>query len=96
MLRARFISGKAAFASLLAAVIFIWRGADALAQCALCRTSVENSDGATSAATAFNFAVLLLLTPPVVIFCAVFYLAYKHRDAFRSDSHSDSPRANLL
>ena len=95
MLCAKVISRKAALASLVV-VALIWRGADALAQCALCRTAAENSDGAASAASAFNFAVLLLLTPPVIIFCAVFYLAYKHRDAFRSEPRKDSPRANLL
>ena len=87
---------KKAALGLLFGAIFIWHGADALAQCALCRTAAENSDGAANAMTAFNFAVLLLLTPPVVIFCVVFYLAYKHRDAFRSEPRNDTPRTNFL
>lgn len=95
MLRAKLMLRKVALAALVAAA-FILRATSALAQCALCRTSVENSEGASSAATAFNFAVLLLLTPPVVIFCVVFFLAYKHRDAFRGDSHRDTARTNLL
>ncbi|MBA3320142.1 MAG: hypothetical protein H0T45_01670, partial [Pyrinomonadaceae bacterium] len=33
----------------------------------------------SAAARNLNLAVLLLITPPVTIFCAFFYVAYKHR-----------------
>ncbi|MGH9941793.1 MAG: hypothetical protein ACRD9R_05455 [Pyrinomonadaceae bacterium] len=48
-------------------------------QCALCKAAAESLDGA--AARNLNLAVLLLLTPPVTVFCAIFYVAYKKRNS---------------
>ena len=45
-------------------------GADVSAQCALCRTALENA-GATTART-MNMAIIVLLVPPVAIFVAIF------------------------
>lgn len=53
--------------------------ATAFAQCAMCKTSAENVDAA--GVKYMNFAVLLLLSPPVAMFCGFFYLAYKRRNA---------------
>jgi len=47
---------------------------DAAAQCALCRSSVPQA-----LAKNFNIAVVVLLAPPVTIFSAIFYIAYKNR-----------------
>jgi hypothetical protein len=67
--------------------IATWLGATALtlalpaaawAQCAMCKTSAESMDPA--GVKYLNFATLLLLTPPVAIFCVFFYAAYKRRD----------------
>lgn len=48
--------------------------ADARAQCALCRTALQNND---STARTMNLAILVLLIPPVAIFCSIFGVAYK-------------------
>lgn len=48
--------------------------ADATAQCALCRTALQNGDGT---ARTMNLAILVLLIPPVAIFCSIFGIAYK-------------------
>ena len=46
------------------------------AQCAMCRASL----GANSAfARNLNIGTLVLLVPPVSIFCAIFVLAFRHR-----------------
>jgi hypothetical protein len=46
------------------------------AQCAMCRASL----GANSSFLRnFNIGVLVLLVPPVSIFCAIFVVAYRHR-----------------
>lgn len=43
---------------------------DAAAQCALCRTALKGAGEAT--ARAMNLGILVLLVPPVAIFCALF------------------------
>ena len=50
----------------------------ALAQCAMCKASAQGLDGA--GARNLNYAVVVLLCPPVAIFCALFVAAYKRRD----------------
>ncbi len=49
--------------------------APAPAQCALCRTAVQQADDRT--ASTMNLAILVLLIPPVSIFCAIFAVAYR-------------------
>ena len=49
----------------------------ASAQCALCKLSA--AAGGARAARALNLGILVLLVPPVGIFCALFAVAYKHR-----------------
>jgi hypothetical protein len=47
-----------------------------LAQCAMCRASIgQNSVFARN----LNIGVLVLLVPPVTMFCAIFVLAFRHR-----------------
>ncbi len=60
--------------------------AAALAQCAMCKTSAENVDAA--GVRYMNVAVLLLLSPPVALFCGFFYLAYKRRNAPERETES--------
>ena len=48
----------------------------AFAQCAMCRASI----GANSSFIRnFNIGVLVLLVPPVSIFCTIFIVAFRHR-----------------
>lgn len=48
----------------------------ALAQCVMCRASIgQNSLFARN----LNIGVLVLLAPPVAMFCTIFVLAYRHR-----------------
>lgn len=54
---------------------------EAFAQCAMCKTALSNSPEAAKLAERFNFAVLVLLIPPVLLFCGIFYAAYKYRKA---------------
>jgi len=48
----------------------------ALAQCVMCRASLS---GNSSFVRNLNIGVLVLLVPPVSIFCAIFILAFRHR-----------------
>ncbi|HXT64259.1 MAG TPA: hypothetical protein VN696_14575 [Pyrinomonadaceae bacterium] len=47
---------------------------DAAAQCAMCRSGVSQA-----LAKNLNIAVIVLLAPPVTIFSAIFYIAFKNR-----------------
>jgi hypothetical protein len=48
----------------------------AFAQCAMCRGSLGSN---SSFIRNFNLGVLVLLVPPVTIFCTIFIVAYRHR-----------------
>ena len=63
------------FAALVFAAVFLSSATDALAQCALCRTALKDSAEAT--ARTLNLGILVLLIPPVAIFCTIFAVAYK-------------------
>ena len=49
----------------------------ALAQCAMCKASASGLDA--ESARQLNIAVVMMVSPPVAIFCAFIYLTYKHR-----------------
>ena len=58
----------------LAALAAAWPET-ALAQCPLCRSAVEQAGEQT--ARTINLAIVVLLIPPVSIFCAIFAVVYK-------------------
>jgi heme/copper-type cytochrome/quinol oxidase subunit 2 len=49
----------------------------AFAQCAMCRAAAVASGKEAS----LNLAILVLLIPPVLMFCAIFIVAYRFRAA---------------
>jgi hypothetical protein len=53
--------------------------APALAQCAMCKASAAASGD--TGANSLNLAILVLLVPPVMIFCAIFIVVYRYRGA---------------
>jgi hypothetical protein len=63
-------------AALAAAAALYWTG-EAGAQCALCRTALEGAGAAAS--RAMNLGILVLLVPPVAIFCAIFAAAARRK-----------------
>jgi heme/copper-type cytochrome/quinol oxidase subunit 2 len=62
--------------------------APARAQCPLCRSAVQQA-GDTTART-MNLAILVLLIPPVSIFCTIFAVAYKKRKGDEGDDDDQS------
>jgi hypothetical protein len=56
------------------------------AQCAMCRASVPNNAAFVSG---LNLGVLVLLTPPVAIFCSIFIVAYRHRKGGKDDVNDE-------
>ena len=65
------------FAPLALAATTLLTASDAVAQCPLCRTALEH--GGDDAARTMNIAILVLLVPPVSVFCSIFAIAYKKR-----------------
>jgi hypothetical protein len=63
--------------ALLVAAWMLFYAPDALAQCAMCKASAAGLDSVS--ARQLNISTLILLCPPVAIFCAIFVVAYKHR-----------------
>ena len=70
--------------AVLASVFF---AQDSVAQCAMCKASAANLDSVS--ARNLNISTLILLCPPVAIFCAIFVIAYKHRNS-PDDGNNDS------
>ena len=66
----------AAAALLTLAALALWP-AVAAAQCPLCRSAVQQAGDKT--ASTMNLAILVLLIPPVSIFCTIFAVAYRKR-----------------
>ena len=61
----------------LALALFLHLGATTtLAQCVMCRASLGNN---STFIRNFNIGVLVLLVPPVSIFCTIFIIAFRHR-----------------
>ena len=58
----------------------------ALAQCAMCKTTAEAA-GEASLAAGLNIGILFLLAPPLAIFCAIFWTAYKSQNPSRPNEH---------
>ena len=63
-----------AAALVLAALAAVWPET-ALAQCPLCRSAVQNAGDQT--ARTINLAIVVLLIPPVTIFCTIFAVVYR-------------------
>ncbi len=58
---------------------------ETLAQCPLCRAGLMNGDDKT--ARTMNLAIIVLLIPPVSIFCTIFAVAYRRR---KGDDEDDT------
>jgi heme/copper-type cytochrome/quinol oxidase subunit 2 len=62
----------------------------ALAQCAMCKSTVEGDPQAAAASHQLDLAVLVLLIPPVLIFIAFFALIYRFRSHFKNPDKRNS------
>lgn len=66
----------------------------ALAQCAMCKAAAASSAESASMSSGMNLAVLVLLIPPLLMFCAFFVLAYRFRKAPEDAPASRRPKEN--
>ena len=70
----KFPIGRLLMFGFLVALCVLMLSSDAAAQCAMCRSSVSQA-----LARNLSIAVVVLLAPPVTIFSAIFYIAFKKR-----------------
>ena len=63
---------------LVAAVVLLF-AVPADAQCSMCRAALNGSNNARFV-RGLNIGVLVLLTPPVAIFCSIFIVLRKYRN----------------
>jgi hypothetical protein len=75
------LAGAAGFA------LLAW-SAPVLAQCAMCKNAVTGSPDAGRLSESLNLAIIVMLIPPVLIFCGIFFLAFRYRKARGADSQS--------
>ena len=61
------------------------------AQCAMCRAVLINSSNNSHFIRNFNIGILVLLIPPVSIFCSIFIVLRRHR----GENESVSTGTNL-
>lgn len=52
----------------------------AFGQCSMCRTALAGANNALFVRN-FNIGVLVLLVPPVMIFCSIFVVLKRYRDS---------------
>ncbi len=79
---------------LLTALVITLFGPTALAQCAMCKASLTGSNNAFFIRN-FNIGVLVLLVPPVAMFCSIFIVLRRHTrkdEEVDSESHEDLRR----
>jgi len=74
----------------LAVAIVLVLSHDANAQCSMCKAVVSGSNNGRFIRN-LNIGVLVLLLPPVSIFCSIFVVLRRYRNSDQaSESHSDS------
>jgi hypothetical protein len=88
-----------AVAALAAVAVVLAAGQGVSAQCAMCRTALAGVPEAARLSARLNLAVLVLLVPPVAIFCGIFYAVFRQRksrgedeEPARADKTAPRPR----
>jgi hypothetical protein len=76
MIEARKAIIRAVLTAIVVASLFALFSESTPAQCVMCRASIG---GNSTFVRNLNIGVLVLLVPPVSIFCTIFILAFRHR-----------------
>lgn len=64
----------------VAAAVVLWTSADVEAQCSMCRAALTNAANSRFVRH-LNMGVLVLLAPPLAIFCAIFIALKRYKAA---------------
>ena len=75
--------------SVVAATVLLLLASPVAAQCSMCRAALAGSNNAFFIRN-FNIGVLVLLVPPVTMFCSIFVVLKRyHRDDQQSESEEE-------
>lgn len=72
------VSSKRVLFLIVAMAMLILLDGTAAAQCSMCRTALTGSNNALFIRN-FNIGVLVLLIPPVTIFCSIFFALKRYK-----------------
>lgn len=75
--------------ALAALAVLLLLSTSALGQCSMCRASLAGSNNAFFIRN-FNIGVLVLLVPPVTIFCTIFVALKRYKAADDEETEKDS------
>ena len=92
-LKARSVWLSVAMIGATSAVLLVL-GTSALGQCSMCRAALAGSNNAFFIRN-FNIGVLVLLVPPVTIFCSIFMVLKRHQTADANESSVVSPESGV-
>lgn len=67
-----------------AIAILLVLASSAFGQCSMCRASLSGSN--SSFIRNFNIGVLVLLVPPVTIFCSIFFVLKRYRSSAETET----------
>ena len=81
---------KPALLVLLAFAFLAAVNTTALGQCSMCRSALAGSNNAFFVRN-FNIGVLVLLVPPVTIFCSIFVVLKRYKKADDEDQGDQEP-----
>lgn len=77
-------TGKVIAVATLFVLVVLLAAPTGFAQCAMCRASLAGSNNPTFIRN-LNIGVLVLLIPPVTIFCSIFVVLKRRKDQGTSD-----------
>jgi hypothetical protein len=86
----RFAKLRSLLPMLATLAVMLLVASSALGQCSMCRASLAGSNNAFFIRN-FNIGVLVLLLPPVTIFCSIFVALKRYRTTERknADAHDE-------
>jgi hypothetical protein len=82
-----YLNRKTVLLAVMTLVVLFMLITPALGQCSMCRTALAGANNALFIRN-FNVGVLVLLLPPVTIFCFIFVALGRYK---RADERTDSP-----
>lgn len=71
--------GKVVFVFIFVLALTMLAEASVFGQCSMCRTALAGSNNALFIRN-FNIGVLVLLVPPVTIFCSIFFALKRYKN----------------
>lgn len=86
------LQSKAILLAIAAMAVVMVLGSSAFGQCSMCRAALAGSNNAFFIRN-FNIGVLVLLIPPVTIFCSIFVALKRYRRADEAEQSEENPES---